>query len=188
MANIRLNPALMSLRGKIGDLVFKKLNGESYVARRPERTNRIPSDAQKAVQQRFREATVFGKTVMADAQARALYEAAARNRKKPTFSLMVADFFSVPEVSEIDLSTYDGQAGSTIGIRANDDIMVMSVDVTITNGSGTLFERGAAARSAQDAGRWTYTATTSIPAGTPLHVEVIATDRPGNKGTKIANA
>ena len=61
----------------MGDLVFKTFEGREIVARMPDFGDRGFTDAQKVAQERFRKPTGYGKTVMADEQARKLYEHAA---------------------------------------------------------------------------------------------------------------
>lgn len=188
MAHVKLNPVLESVRGKVGDLVFRKRNGTMFIARKPDAGNRVFTEAQKAVQERFRQAAIYGKMVMADAQARATYEQAARKKGHPIFSLMVGDFFNAPSVDEIDMTAYNGEVGNTIAIRASDDFDVVGVTVAIANASGDPIESGAAVKSTVDSGRWVYTTSTSVPEGTPIRVEVTATDRPGHKTTRTENA
>ena len=187
MATVKLNPVLQSVRGKVRDLIFSKRNGGVFISRRPENGNRILSVAQQAVQERFRQAALYGKSAMADPEVRALYEARAKKRKQPIFSVMIENFLKPPSIEEIDMSAYTGQAGSTISIRASDDFDVMSVEVALFDASDSLIERGAAVQSTTDSGRWIYTLSTSIPTGSPLRVEVTATDRPGHKTTRVEN-
>ena len=186
MANVKLNPIIQNVRGHIGDLIFRRSNGAVIIGRMPE-TRGIFTDAQKAVQERFRQATIYGKMVMADEHARALYQEVAKKKGKPVFSLMIGDFFKAPSVDEIDLSSYDGQVGSKIRIRASDDFDVIGVTVVISDSTGALIEQGVAEKSAVDSGAWSYTASTSIAAGTAIRVDATATDRPGNKTTKTEN-
>jgi hypothetical protein len=188
MANVKLNPVVERMRGRIGDLVFKRVRGKSYVARTPERSGRGFNAAQQAHQERFRLAVQYGKAALAVPQTRVLYETIAKHRQQPVFSLTIQDYFIPPSVDDIDLSTYDRTAGSTIGIRASDVVEVVGVNVTISDPTGATLEQGAASVSTTEPGRWVYTATTSIPSGIQVRVEATATDRPGNKTTKTENA
>ncbi len=132
--------------------------------------------------ERFREATLYGKLVMADAEQKALYEKVAAAKGKPVFSLMIADFFNAPLVDEMDLSGYGGQVGDTIAIRAHDDFDVTGVSVTLTDAGGATLESGAAVETPPNSGRWVYTATAAAPTGTDVRIAVQATDRPGGVG------
>ena len=187
MAHVKLNPALLIILGKVGNLVFKMRYGSIYASRRPASRRRRFTGPQKAMQERFRRGTSYGKSVLADPQARAPYDAVARKRGKPVLSLMVADFLNPPVIDEIDLGGYDGQIGSTIRVRATDDFGVTSVNVLISGASGEAIEGGPATAQSRNSGRWVYTATTSVPGGIPVCVEVTATDRPGNRTTRIEN-
>lgn len=187
MANAKLNPILQSVRGKVGDLIFSTRYGGVFISRKPEKGKQILTAAQQAVRDRFRQAALYGKAAMANAQVRALYEAQAKKRKHPIFSVMIENFLRPPSIEEIDMSTYTGQSGSMIGVRASDDFDVMSVGVALFDSSNAPIENGAAVQSGTDAGRWVYTLTTSIPIGTHIRLEVTATDRPGHKTTRVEN-
>jgi hypothetical protein len=182
MAKVKLNPVLEQVHGKVGDLVFKKYQDGTIMARKPEVTQ-PNTPAQMAVRQNFRLAALYGKTVMADATKRAAYTAKAKQTGKPVFSLTIADFFNAPVVDEIDLSTYGGKPGDIIRVRAHDDFEVAGVQVQVRDTGGTILEQGAAALSATD-GTWGYTATTTLAVNQQVVIEVDATDLPGHTGTK----
>ena len=74
MAYIKLNPAFDEIRGRFGNLIFKKYGDREYMARMPDLSGQVVTDAQKAVREKFRRASWYGKTVMADDQTRKLYE------------------------------------------------------------------------------------------------------------------
>jgi hypothetical protein len=94
MAKVKLNPVLVQFRGKIGDLVFKHYGDEVVVSRNPDRSGLRVSEAQLAQQERFREATLYGKMVMADPEAKAKYDAVAQSMGMPVFALTIADYFN----------------------------------------------------------------------------------------------
>ena len=184
MAQVELNPALAIFRGELGNLIFKMRLGRMYVSRKPDSQPRILSPAQKSAQMRFRQATVYAKRVMADPEDRMPYELAAKEKQTLTQNVIIADFLTAPSVDQIDLSNYDGRAGGTIRIRASDDFEVTGVTVSISGNEGQPIEHGAAVLSSMKWGRWVYTTTTSVGAGTCLHVEATARDKPGNTTSK----
>jgi hypothetical protein len=53
MAIIHNNAAFNSIRGRVGDLVFRTYNGKTIVSRRPQRSTKPPTPAQLANQARF---------------------------------------------------------------------------------------------------------------------------------------
>ncbi len=184
MAHVKLNPAFDEVRGRLGNLVFKQIGDREYVTRMPDLSGQAITDAQKAVREKFRRASWYGKTVMADEQARKLYDEVAKSRKQPLFSLIMQDFLNDPRVDEVDLSAYSGQAGEKISVMASDDFEVAAVHVTISTESGDPIESGAAVKSAEGSGRWIYTTTAPAPPGAPVTIALSVTDRPGHTVTR----
>jgi hypothetical protein len=186
MAKVRLNPILEQVRGQVGDLVFKRSGEQVILARKPDFSERQSSEAQLAAQERFRQAALYGRMVMADPDTRQLYTEAARDKGQPVFSLTIADFFNAPSVDEVDMAGYTGGIGDSIIIKAHDDFEVSAVKVSLTDADGTAIENGDALQSPPNSGRWVYTATAAIAAGAQVRVQVTATDRPGGAGSSEA--
>jgi hypothetical protein len=182
MAKVKLNPIIEQLRGQVGDLVFKRHGHDVVISRKPDQDGRVPSEAQLAQRERFRQAVLYGKMVIADPETRVIYENAAKIKGKPAFALMVADFCSAPSVDEVDVSEYTGALGDRIMIRAHDDIEVVEVNVTLTDGDGDMIESGEAVETPVSSGRWFYTTTATAPTGTTVRIGVTAVDRPGGRG------
>ncbi len=63
MAKVKTNPIIEQLRGKVGDLVFKRYGDGVVVARKPDLTGLAPTEAQAAVREQFRQAALYGKMV-----------------------------------------------------------------------------------------------------------------------------
>ncbi len=186
MAKVKLNPVLEQMRGQVGDLVFKHFGDEVVVGRKPDRSGIQPTEAQLNHQERFRQAVLYGRLVMADPQKKAGYEQAARTKGKPLFSLTIADFFNAPAVDEVDLSAYSGAAGDEVIVMAHDDFAVANVHVSISDGNGQAIESGEAVENPANSGRWVYAATTAVPAGTSVRIAVAASDQPGSMGEATA--
>lgn len=183
MARVELNPVLEQIHGQIGDLIFKGYEGKVILARKSSPSSQEPTTAQLATRERFREGAQYGKLVMADPALKALYAAAAKAKKKPVFSMMVADYLHTPNVSAISLEEYTGAAGETITVSAYDDFEVTAVTVALADEGGVVLESGAAV---VENGRWTYTTTTAVTPGTTVTVTATALDRPGNSGAAEA--
>lgn len=124
MAKVKLNPVLEQIRGKVGDLVFRRRAEGLVVSRNPGRSGLVPSAGQEAVRERFRLAALYGKAVYADPAEKEVYLAAARKTGASAFALAVSDFLHAPAVDEIDLTAYTGLAGQAIVVRASDDFGV----------------------------------------------------------------
>jgi hypothetical protein len=184
MPKVKLNPTFDEFRGSVNNLTYRKSYGKTFASVKPDLSNVQPTEAQIAHQQRFKAAAAYGKIVMADPIAYALYQQAAKERNKPLFALTVADFMHTPSITNIDLSAYNGQANDVIKIQAQDDFSVASVHVSLTQvNGGTPIENGYAVETAAGSGQWVYTAKLSVSAGSNVNFTVVATDRPG--GTAI---
>jgi hypothetical protein len=85
MAKVKLNPVLEQIHGKVGDLVFKYFGDEMIVGRNPDRSGILPSDAQLEHQERFRQAVLYGRLVMADPNKKADYEKPPKRRANRSF-------------------------------------------------------------------------------------------------------
>jgi hypothetical protein len=167
----------------VGDLIFKRWEGEDIVSKMPNRTGIVPTANQLAQMEKFRLAALYGKAVLADAETRAIYEDASDRKGIPAFALSVGDFLNAPAVDEINLESYTGQTGEVIRVRASDDMEVKGVTVAIRAQGGGLLEEGPATWAAATA-TWNYTTTTNLTPGQAVSIEVSATDRPGHKTSK----
>lgn len=183
MAKIKLNPVFEQMRGQIGELVFKHYGDEVVVARKPDLSGVAPTAAQLAAQERFREAVLYGKMVVADPATKTLYDTAARDAGKPMFSLAVADFYHAPEVTEVDMSGYGGAVGDEIMVYATDDFGVIAMVLALADAEGNPLEQGPAVEAPTGSGRWVYAATVDVASGTTVRLTVTVNDRPGNVTT-----
>lgn len=70
------------------------------MGRKPDRSGIQPTEAQLEHQERFKQAVLYGRLVIADPDRKEGYELAAKAKKKPIFSLTVADFFNAPIIDD----------------------------------------------------------------------------------------
>lgn len=173
------NIILHGFSGRLGDtLVIRQRGGETILSAAPGERDTEPTEAQKVQQRKFQEAIIYGKTQMADAASKAEYEARA-DEMRSAFNVAVADFFNAPEIDEVDVTAYNGSAGSSIRVRAVDDFKVEQVHVSISNDDGSLVEAGDAVL--QDNGLdWVYTATADNTETSGDKIVVRVSDKPGN--------
>ena len=183
MARVELNPVLEQIHGQIGDLVFRRYENKVVLSRKASLRNQEATPAQLATRERFRAGAQYGKQIMADPSLKALYDTAAKAKKKPIFSMMVADYLHAPNVSAVSLEAYTGAVGEIIAVSAYDDFEVMEVRVAVADEGGTVLESGSAV---MENGRWIYTSTTAVTPGTTVTVTATALDRPGNSGSAEA--
>ena len=174
MAKVTLNEALAALQGKMGNIVFKKINGKLFATHRAV-SKKPRTEKQLAWQRKFRIASGFAQSVKSHPDLLAFYAPLAQARGRGMRQLILSDAFSPPKIESIDLSQYTGAGGSVIRIRATDNFGVVSVRLSLHGGD--VEEYG---QAVPDGELWRYTATKSMPPGQPVKIRVIASDRPGN--------
>ena len=179
MAIVRGNLAIEGLSGLLGDqLIFKRDRmGRTIVSRKPNFENRVFSEDQKQHQSRFQEAAAYAK---AAAKTEPIYAELAAGTAKSAYNVAVGDWFNPPEVGEIDVRGYTGQAGETIRAKVTDDVRVTQVKIVISAGDDMVVEKG---EMSLEQGLWySYTTTVNCPEGL-VKAEVIGLDLPGHEGS-----
>jgi hypothetical protein len=175
-----------TLSGTIGkELVFRKWEDKTVVAKSPKTREGEPHPVQAAKQEKFMAASRYAKAVMND-PGQELADA-YREVLKPRQNLYCRaseDFLSPPVVRHIKKEHYHGVAGDTIIVRAKDDFRVVRVWVEIISSDGTLLEAGNAVQNLNGLD-WTYVIikdhaiVTEIPGS---RIKAFAVDVPGNVG------
>jgi hypothetical protein len=182
MARVRLSAIASSLRGALGDVVFKLNRGRVIATSRPDMSRRKLSPKQKTHITRFTLASAYGRHVRDTPELRTIYEPEARRREQGVYHIGVRDYMNAPRVDRIDPSKLSA-SGGTVVIQATDDFEVVRVEVAILTASGETLEAGEAARKRR---HWHYDASGALPAGEEVTVRVRAFDRPGNRGEGVA--
>ena len=118
------------------------------------------------------------------AQNETLYAHKAIATSLSAYSVAMADYFGKPQVLGIDISSWTGEIGQRIRVRARDNVMVLYVRLMIRENSDseTALEAGEAVQSKTDGLLWTYTTTTRVPPTPGTRLDVFAYDLPGNLG------
>ena len=175
MAKVRNNMLVRGLSGAVGEqfVIRKDKAGRTIISNIPTfDEKRQFSEAQLAQQEAFREASAYAQT----AKDQEVYVAKADGTPMHPRNVAMADWLHEPQIKDIDLSGWNGQAGQIIRIEAVDDVQIKQVTVVITDETGTVLEQGAAVKT--DDLWWTYT-TTQAASGSPK-VIVSAEDLPGH--------
>jgi hypothetical protein len=175
MAKVKNNIFLNGLRGMLGkQFVIKRMRGgRTIVTNMPTFSKfRKFSPKQKAHQKKFQMATGYGQAM----KRHPLYLALSEGTSRTGYNIAVADWFHPPEILEVDLSGWASESGGVIRVKAQDDVKVVEVQVTITDENGAFLEGG----EAQEAGGswWEYGPAQAAREG--LQVTVSARDMPGN--------
>jgi hypothetical protein len=110
-----------------------------------------------------------------------VYVERAKATNSIPYNVAISDWFGKPQVLEIDVKEWSGQAGQQIRVRAQDKIHVTSVQISIEDNDGTRFEEGEAVQA--EGQWWTYTTTSTVPQAAACRVIAVAQDLPGNTGS-----
>src|ERR1041385_3696280 len=100
MATVRLNSALESLRGRVGEWVYKQYSYGTVVTRVPKMEGIKPSAAQRAHRNRVRAAGKFYQQVLADPVLLKRYSTLARRRGSPLPAVTLAEYFKAARESQ----------------------------------------------------------------------------------------
>ena len=94
MAKVTLSPLVKDIRGKLGDVVFRRTHtGEVILSKAPDMSKVKWSKAQKAHRVRFKKAVAYAKAALAEPKVRAVYEKLAAKMNKRPFDMAVSDYF-----------------------------------------------------------------------------------------------
>lgn len=170
MASIDFNPLEP---GRFGRVILRRRGNRVFFAA-PPRPRKGPGVARN--KQAFLEAAAYSKAIFAHAQRRAPYETNAAKLRRPLYPLIMSDFLKQPVIRGVDLAGYGGRAGDAVVVQTRVDLDIAEVAVTVRGSDGEPIENGTAVR-AGDAFR--YVATTTVPAGTAIVVEITVRDRDG---------
>lgn len=174
------------VRGRVDNVVYRKLLGEMILARRPRKFEKPPTDVQLGVRERFRLASAYAKGVIRDPARKQPYLDYVAEHNLTTarlFSIIARDFLRAPTVPDIHTDGYHRQPGGEIRLTVIDDTKVTGVTVSISRQSdGHVLESGTATYRSP---YWYYVATTVAPAAPEmLVIKVTATDLAGNVSTE----
>lgn len=179
MAESKNNILVHGFSGKLGNLlVFRQKGDKTIIATAPRKYSGQPSESQLKNRERFQEAVVYAQRAIADPDAKAAYKEKAQSGQT-AYNLAFADFFKAPDISEINISNYNGKKGDTIIITVADDFVVKKVTVTILNADGTEVESGEA-QSFLAGRQWLYTAQADNASLEGDKIIIKAYDVPGN--------
>ncbi len=186
------------ITGTVGDVTISVWKGLKIAKRKRGASSKPPSDAMKDQRERFRLASLYARSVKADAVKRKKYEALSAGTLNSWRSLAVKDYLLPPIINHVDVSDYSGRAGGRVDIQIDDvtvekvHVKILNPDVTLPNGTktdeplGALVEQGDAVRSAEGQDfQWVYRAQKDLT-GAKFVLVIEADDLPGNNAmTKL---
>jgi len=182
MAKSHDNNATFGMSGRVGQFVYRQWFGKTVVSKTRRPGSQEPTPDVLTRRTKFREAILFAKNAIQNAQLKAIYSIYA-NRGKSALNMAFSDRYHAPVIGEIDSSAYGGNAGEMINVPVTDNFKVASVQVKISLPDGTLLEQGSASVRL-DGITWEYS---SSMANGSLHgsmISITAMDHAGNTSVK----
>lgn len=150
MTKVIFHGSIEGFRGQIGNLIFRQLpDGTTIVtgappkktSRQKKRAKEKRSPAQKAHNDRFREAVFFAKR----AQTNPVYvELAVAAPMKTAYNFALSDWMEAPVIHGIE------KKKGCIRVNATDDVRVARVKLSVIDEDGQVLEAGEAIQLASD--------------------------------------
>jgi hypothetical protein len=182
MAKVHNNIFVRGLSGAVGDQFVIKTtrSGKTIIANMPTfDEGRVFSEAQLSHQSAFREASAYARS----SKTQPVYVERANATNSIPYNVAISDWFGKPQVLEVDVKNWSGQAGQQIRVRAQDNVHVAGVQVAIEDQDSRRFEEGETLQA--DGLLWTYTTMSDVPQAAARRVIAVAKDLPGNTGSLI---
>jgi hypothetical protein len=192
MAKIVLNPAIQVISGDVSGFVYRhQADGSVVIAKAGVRHGAYePTPAQEAQMRKFKEASARYTRLMQEAGVKEAYEKvlAAAGPGARMNAMVIGDILSAPKIDTLDLSTYQGRAGDTIRVLAEDNVGVARLEMAIFDQTaGAALETASYQLDDRVRGEleWVYTATVDVPVDHAIEVQVAAYDLSGNKMEQV---
>ena len=187
MAKVILNPALQVLSGDVAGFVYRQQSDGSVVVAKqalPD-PNRDFTEAQAEQMQKFKEASARYRRLMEDAGTEAAYKKliAERGLESRLRALVIGDILKAPVISTLDISKFEGKAGDTIRVVAEDSVGVARLSLSVQDvTAGQLIEEAEMQMNGLVSGtvEWVFTMTAVVDAGHEMQVKATAYDLAGN--------
>ena len=169
MAQVKNNIIMQGVSGKLGkQIVYRQRFGKTIVTKAPHRTAPLTAK-QVSHTNKFKVATAYAKSVLADPLQYERYSKEAKSRGVfSTYNMAISDYMNPLIIEAIDTTSYTGRAaGEPISVEVNDNFKVKSLIVAIIAEDTTEIESGEALLIA---GKWVYmtTATNTYDTGSQL--------------------
>ncbi|SFU54297.1 hypothetical protein SAMN05216480_106168 [Pustulibacterium marinum] len=164
--------------GKFGKkLVFRQRGVLTIMSKAPKKTTKAPTTAQIEQRELFGEASIYAKSVIANPELKAIYQAKATGNQS-AYNVAFKDYLTAP-TCEFELSGYTGAIGDIIKLKIKDVIEVTNAVVSMYDAEGVLLEEGNAIQQ-DNLLWWNYTTTTENASLPGTRIVVKLTSFPGN--------
>ena len=182
MARTNSNAITKNYRGKFGNqFVFRNRNGQSIMAALPATPPGPPTESQAQVRRNFTNAARYAKQILEDPDMLTAYMAKASVNGQTPYIIAMTDYLRHPWIEEINVESFNGNAGDKIRVMAGDDFRVTGVTVKIYAPGGSELESGPCVLDTLGIW-WEYPVAGEITIEPGLEILAIAYDVPGHTG------
>jgi hypothetical protein len=152
------NPLTHGASGMLGGvLVFRTWNGKTYMYNRPKKPSK-QSESQKDNRNRFRMATHYAKSMMADPAKKVEYQEKARQLNLPNaYTAAITEYLRKPEIAEIEIT--DGPVSKEREVKiiaGKKGFDADPVEVIIQSAEGKEIQKGAAIKERDNNWRYSF--------------------------------
>ena len=187
MAKVVLNPALQVLSGDVAGFVYRQQADGSVIMAKETLLdpNREFSVAQLEQMQKFKEASARYRRLMEDAGTEAAYKKliAERGLESRLRALVIGDILKAPVISTLDISKFEGKAGDTIRVVAEDSVGVARLSLSVYDVTASQLVESAEMQMnglVSSTVEWVFTTTAAVGVGHEMQVKATAYDLAGN--------
>jgi len=174
---------MTGVSGMLGNVVvYRQFRGKTLMCNRPEKRS-VMTPHQQKMKSRFLDAVAFAKRQIADPVTKALYQPGADSKFTSAYAAALADYLKRPVIEEVDTSTYHGNEGDVIIVKASDVARTLIVAVSIFGIDGRVIEQGDAWPNVFTLD-YVFRSTKMNSAVKGSKISVTVTDRPGNMVVK----
>jgi hypothetical protein len=175
MAIATANPIISHLRGRLGGIVFRQVQGRLVLSNRGYQSKK-ESVAQKRNRDKFREASWWAKKQLLDPQKKSFYAAKAKKLKLPNaYTAAISEYMRKSVIGDIKVSRYNGNAVGVISMKiSKKDFDVCHAEVTLYDKEGVELESGVATK--KDRNRFFYRVTEMFQEKMPVRLCIMAGD------------
>ncbi len=158
MTKVLFHGSIQGFRGKIGDLIFRRLpDGTTVVTQAPPKKNTRQkkrakekrSPRQKAHNERFSNSSDYA--WWASREKPIYAELAAADPMRNAYNFAISDWWKPPEIQRVE------RRKGNIRVQATDNILVARVRVTVLDEDGKVLEKGECTKGKGN--WWTFTPT-----------------------------
>lgn len=178
MAIIDHNIFTNGLRGRVGNLIFRRWGEKTVVSAAPGRAKRKWSRLQRSNRERFSIAMAWAREAMKDPEKRRGFQKRAKGMQT-AWNVAVSEYMMRPLIEKADVSGYHGKRADQLRVWTGKAFRVSTVIITILTAQGVIIESGTAARDGGTNG-WIYFATTHNPNPDDCRIQVKVISRSGN--------